>query len=134
MNRANAFNLGTFLLRLSVGGLLLLHGIDKMQNGIGGIEASVTGKGLPAFLAYAVYLGEVVAPILLLLGLWTRIAAVVVAVDMVFAILLVHSAEIFATGEHGGSKIELPLLYLFGAVAIALIGGGAWSVNKGKWS
>jgi putative oxidoreductase len=134
MNRANAYNLGTFILRLSVGGLLLLHGIDKLQNGIGHIEGNLDAKGLPVFIAYGVYIGEVVAPIFLLLGLWTRIAAAVIAMNMLFAIMMVHSKEIFATGEHGGSAIELPLLYLLGAVAIALIGGGAWSITKGKWN
>jgi putative oxidoreductase len=76
----------------------------------------------------------VVAPICIILGAWTRIAALVVAFNMLFAMLLVHSKEIFALSEHGGAKIEVVLLYLFGAVALALMGGGAWTVTKGRWS
>src|SRR5688500_43379 len=134
MNRANAYNLGTFLLRLVVGGLLLLHGIDKLKSGVGGIEGALDAKGLPTFLAYGIYIGEVVAPICMILGVWTRIAAVFVAISMLFAILLVHSHEIFALNDHGGSQIELELLYFFGAIAIALIGSGGWTVIKSKWN
>jgi putative oxidoreductase len=134
MNSAKAYNVGGLILRLAIGGLLLLHGIDKLKNGVGSIEGALGEAGLPSFIAYGVYVGEVLAPIFLILGAWTRIAALVVAFNMFMAIVIAHGQELFATNEHGGAKIELELLYLFGAIALALMGGGAWSVTKGRWS
>ena len=53
---------GLLILRLTLGILMLFHGIAKITNGVGGIEGMLTSKGLPAFLAYGVYVGEVIVP------------------------------------------------------------------------
>ena len=82
---ANLDDFGKLLLRLGVGGLLLLHGIYKVQNGIGFVTESVMRAGLPSFFAYGVYVGEVVAPILVLAGLLTRPAGLIIAIDLLGA-------------------------------------------------
>ena len=122
-------DLGLLIFRLTLGGLMLLHGIAKIIHGVGGIEGMLSSKGLPTFFAYGVYIGEVIVPILLIIGFRTRIAAVVFAFNMFVAMLLAHSGDIFSLSKHGGWAVELIGLFLFGAIALFFTGGGkyAWS-------
>ena len=121
--------LGKLILRVALGVLILLHGIAKLRGGIGGIEGMVTGAGLPAFVAYGVYIGEVLAPLLVIAGWYSRIGAVLIAVNMVFAIALAHRADLFALSNTGGWALELQGMFLFSAIAIALFGPGRHSIN-----
>ena len=125
-----ANDLGKLTLRLTLGLFMLLHGIAKITGGVGGIEKMVQGAGMPGFFAYGVYLGEVVAPILVILGLYARIGAAVMVVNMLFAILLVHSGEVFLLGKSGGWALELQGFFLFTALALVLMGPGRYSVNQ----
>jgi putative oxidoreductase len=129
-------DLGRLLLRLSVGGLMLFHGFYKIRHGIGGISGEVTAHHLPAAVAYLVYLGEVVAPLLVIVGWATRPAAVVIAINMVIAVWLSHIPQLFTLGKGGGYALELQALYFFGALAIAFIGTGRFAVMRGmgRWS
>ncbi|MBM0106972.1 DoxX family protein [Steroidobacter sp. S1-65] len=120
---------GKLILRLALGALVLLHGIAKITGGVGGLSGMVTAAGLPAFVTYGVYVGEVIAPILVLLGWYSRIGAALIAVNMLFAIALAHSAELFVIGKTGGWALELQGMFLFTAIAIALIGPGRFSLN-----
>jgi putative oxidoreductase len=123
-------SIGKLVLRLTLGGLILLHGVAKLTGGVGGIVGMVSGVGLPGFFGYAVYIGEVIAPILVILGWYSRIGAALIAVNMLFAIGLVHSAHLFERTQTGGWAIELQGMFLFTAVAIALIGPGRFSLNS----
>ncbi|RLB51817.1 MAG: GntR family transcriptional regulator [Deltaproteobacteria bacterium] len=126
-------DLGALLLRLTIGGLMLFHGVDKMAHGIGWLGPALAGKGLPEFLQYGVYLGEVVAPVLLILGVVPRISAFLIASTMVVAVYTAHSTELFALGDHGEYALELNVLYLAGAIAAALIGPGRFAIPvKGR--
>ncbi len=128
MNRFD--DAGKLLLRIAVGGLMLFHGISKLQKGIGGIETRVTDAGLPAFVALGVYVGEIIAPVLILLGIWTRPAALIVAVNMLFVIGLAHSKDIFALSPKGGAwAIELQMFYLLTALALACVGSGRFTIT-----
>ncbi|WP_313107139.1 DoxX family protein [Stutzerimonas nitrititolerans] len=122
-------DMGSLVLRLSVGVLMLLHGIFKLQNGVGGIAGMLGSQGLPGFLAYGVYLGEVVGPVLVIIGLYTRVGAVLIIGNMLVALALAHSQELFSLGSMGGWALELQGMFLFGAVAIALLGAGKYSVG-----
>lgn len=120
------------ILRLAVGILVLLHGIYKLQNPgsvdwIGGMFSSLH---LPAVLAYLVYLGEIIAPIMLILGYKTKLAAALVAVTLVVVILLAHLPQVFTLGKSGGLAIELQLMYLLGAIAIMGLGAGKYGLEK----
>ena len=123
-------DIGKLLLRVSVAVLMLFHGISKALHGIDGIKFLVDRAGLPEFVAYGVYFGEIVVPLLLIFGLFTRISAVVFVVNMIFAILLAHSADLFTLGKTGGLVIELPLFYLLGALVIFFIGAGKYSLDN----
>ena len=129
-------DLGKLILRAALAIMILLHGIAKLSGGVGFITGMLANLGLPAFFAYGVYVGEVVAPVLVLVGLWTRPAALVMAINMVVAIVLVHSKEIAELGKQGGWAIELQGMFLFAAIAVALLGAGRYSVGgiNGKWN
>lgn len=121
---------GKLILRLALGVLFLLHGIAKIKGGISGIENLVTGAGLPAFFAWGVYIGEVLAPLLVIAGFYARIGALIIVVNMLFAIGLAHSSELFQLGKTGGWALELQGLFVFTAIALALMGPGRWSFNR----
>jgi putative oxidoreductase len=89
----------------------------------------VAGVGLPSALAYLVYAGEVVAPLLLIVGIWTRAAALIVSTNMVVAVLLVHTGQLRELNRFGGWALELQGFYFFVAVAIMLLGAGKFSVG-----
>lgn len=114
------------LLRISLALLVLLHGWAKIRYGIGSIEAKIAGLGAPGFLAYAVYLGEVVAPLLLLVGLWVVPAALVIAVNMVVAFALMHTKQILMLNNTGGWALELQAFYFVSALVVAM------TYSKGK--
>jgi putative oxidoreductase len=124
-------DLGKLLLRLTVAGLLLLHGLHKLRHGISGINQDMVTHGLPSVLAWLVYLGEVVAPIFVLIGIATRPAAVVIFINMAVAIWLAHAGQLFTLGKSGGWAVELDALYGFGALAIALLGTGRYAAFGG---
>lgn len=121
--------LGKLILRLTVGILMLMHGIDKILNtgSIGYIGGKLADAGLPSAIAYGVYLGEVVAPLMIIFGFFSRIGGLIAAGNMVFAIGLMHAGDIFALTEHGGWALELQGFYLFGALAIVFLGSGKYA-------
>ena len=126
-------DLARLLLRLAVGGLMLLHGLHKVQHGLGSIEGMLADKGLPAALAYGTYAGEVLAPILMLLGLFGRIGALLVAFTMGMSIWLAYGGGAFAIDpQYGALATELNWLYLAGALAVFLLGSGRLSVRGGQ--
>lgn len=123
-------DLGKLILRLTLGGLLLFHGISKLINGIGFIEGQLTSHGIPAFFAYGVYIGEVIAPLMILLGYQTRIGAVIIVFNMLVAIALVHTHQLLTLGGNGGWALELQGFFLFTAVALIFLGPGKYKLKN----
>lgn len=119
---------GKLVLRVTVGVLVLLHGLFKLGSGPGFVLKMLAAHNLPGALGYLVYVGEVLAPVLMIAGLWTRPAAAVVVVNMVVAILLVHTGQFFALTNQGGWALELQGLYLFGGFAVMLLGAGRYAL------
>ncbi|WP_229510967.1 MULTISPECIES: DoxX family protein [unclassified Massilia] len=127
---------GRLVLRVTLALLLLFHGVSKLFGGVGFITGMLGKMGLPEAIGYLVYVGEVVAPLLILVGVWTRLAALIVAGNMVVAILLVHTREFFTMSGSGGWALELQGMYLFAAIALALLGAGRYSIGgrAAKWN
>ena len=124
---------GRLLLRLTVGGLMLFHGLHKLIGGIDGIAGMLVAKGLPGFIAYGVLIGEVVCPALIILGILLRPAALVLAFTMVVAWLMVDVSATFELEKTGAWAIE-SLVYLFvAALALAFLGAGRYSVAPAEW-
>lgn len=130
MCKSKFFKIDAALLvaRIGFGGLMLFHGIAKISSGIDGIKQMLVGKGLPEMLAYGVYVGEVVVPVLLILGIATRPAAAIFVINMIFAIGLAHADGIFAINATGGWAIEFPMLYVIGGLVLFLAGSGRFSL------
>jgi putative oxidoreductase len=129
---SNLDDLGKLLLRLGVGGLLLLHGIYKVHNGIGFVTESVMRAGLPSFFAYGVYVGEVAAPVLVVAGLLTRPAGLIIALDLLGAIFLARRADVATVRPGGAWSIEAEMLFLLGGLAIACLGAGRFALGTGR--
>jgi putative oxidoreductase len=134
--RQSAEDWAKLVLRVTLGILVLLHGIAKLQSGPGFVLGLVQQAGLPSFLAYGVYIGEVIAPLLVLVGFFTRPAALIIVVNMLVAFSLVHMSQLFTLGKQGGWALELQGFYLFTALAVALLGAGRYSVGgtNGKFN
>jgi putative oxidoreductase len=127
-------DVGRLLLRFAVGGLMLFHGISKIRNGVDYMFPLLEAKGLPTFIAYGSYFGEVVAPLLILVGVLTRLSALVVAGTMVMAVYLALGNQVFALNQFGGWAIELNAFFFLAAITLALLGSGRFSVWQGrKW-
>lgn len=122
---------GKLILRITLGVVILLHGINKLISGVDWLDGMLAGAGLPTFFKYGVYVGEVVAPLLVIAGYYSRIGAWIIAVNMLFALGLAHGAEIFAIDpQSGGLALEKQYMFMFAAIALALIGPGRYAVNQ----
>jgi putative oxidoreductase len=127
---------GKLVLRVILATLLLFHGVSKLVGGVGFIAGMLEKAGLPGVFGYLVYIGEVVAPMLILFGIFTRAAALVVVINMIVALLLVHTSQFFTVNDTGGWALELQGMYLGGAIVVALLGAGRYSVGglAGRWN
>ncbi|AZY49173.1 DoxX family protein [Bordetella avium] len=128
---------GKLVLRLALGIMILLHGLAKLSTGVGPIVEMISSRGLPGFLAYGVYVGEIIAPLLLILGLYTRVGAFIIFVNMVVALMLVHSGQFGSINpKTGGWSLELQGMFLFSALALFFTGAGRFSLGGagGRWN
>lgn len=139
MNETTRFgdDFGKLILRLSVGGLMLCHGVSKVQAGvpagIAWMADALKSKGLPAELMYGAYVGEVLAPLFLIIGFCTRFSALMVASTMVFAVYLVHMDDLTQLDAKTGAwKLELQGLYFLGSMALVFLGGGRFSATGAR--
>jgi len=124
---------GKLILRLAVAILLAFHGFSKLRHGTAWIAGPLQAHHLPTFLSYGVYLAEVAAPILLVVGIFSRPAALVIAFELSMALYLVVGPKTFAiTPQTGGLGGELQLLYIFSALAIVFLGSGRLALSKGR--
>jgi putative oxidoreductase len=123
-------DLGRLLLRVVVGGLMLFHGVDKLRNGVAGVRADLVSAGLPGVLAWLTYAAEVLAPLLIIVGVWTRLAALLYAATMVVAIGLVHGDAFTRLEPTGAWAAEVYVFYVATPIAVALLGAGRYSVRR----
>lgn len=123
-------DLGKLLLRLGVGGLMLFHGIYKLIYGFQGIKDLLVANNFPELLWLGAFVGEVIAPLCIVFGVFTRISALLVAITMIFSIVLKFGVSGFELGSTGAPIIELNLLYLFSSMALFFVGGGRFAIYK----
>lgn len=124
------YNFGTLILRLFLGFFMLLHGYAKLKHGLGGIEAILMNNEWPTILAYGVYIGEVLAPILLIIGYKVRFAAFTILMTIITAIYLVHAGDLLNLSKTGGLMLELQYFYIFTSLVIIFLGAGRYSIDK----
>ena len=123
--------IGKLIIRLSVGVLMLFHGFAKIlhPDSLGFIRSMLEGAGLPGALAYGVYVGEVIAPLMIILGFYCRLGGLIAVINMLFAIWLAHSGDLFSLTDHGGWAVELQGFYLFSSLALIFLGSGRYAVR-----
>jgi putative oxidoreductase len=122
---------GKLVLRLTLGVLILFHGVAKLLHpgSLEFIGGQLAGLGLPEVLVYGVYVGEIIAPLMIILGIFTRLGGLLIVINMIFAIVLAHAGDVFSLTEHGGWRLELQGFYLFCALAILFLGSGRMAVK-----
>jgi putative oxidoreductase len=127
--RESSIDAALLVLRLTLGLLILIHGLSKLPPPPAFIVDVVTKAGLPPLLAYGVYVGEILAPILLIVGVWTRLAALLIVINMIVAVALAGLPHLLQLNKYGGYALEVEALFLFTALALALTGAGRYSIG-----
>ncbi|SFN80373.1 putative oxidoreductase [Bizionia echini] len=120
----NYTNLALAILRISISGMMLVHGIPKIERLFTSpIEfGDPIGVGPTASLILAL-IGEVIAPIFIIIGYKTKLAAIPATITMLVAAFIVHLEDDFYTKEKA-------LLYLVGFLVLFLTGPGKYSLDK----
>jgi putative oxidoreductase len=127
---SRSLDIGLLLLRLAVGGLMLFHGIAKLNNGVEMMKPMLATNGLPEWLIYGLYIAEVLAPVMIIMGFWTRLAAATIVFDMIMAIFLVHSHDVLSLNKSGAWAIEIEAFYFLTALALIFTGGGMYRIKR----
>ena len=122
------------VLRIGIGILFLLHGIAKIKGGTGFIEEQMVKNALPSQLAYLVYMGEVIAPVMMIVGFRTKLAAFIIMGTIGFIIFLTGMDKFGQLTQVGAWALEVQALFFTGALALFLAGGGKYAAShKHKW-
>lgn len=127
-------DIGRLILRVTIGGLLLFHGIGKVIHGVSWMIGLLAAHHLPAFIRYGVYVGEVVAPILLIIGFLTRPAALAIVIDLVMALVLVAYRRALTLTPGGSWGIEVEAFFLLGAAAVFFLGPGRYRLTPFRFA
>lgn len=117
-------NIALLIARIAIGGLMLVHGLPKLQMliGIGEVEfVSLFGMGETFSLSLAVF-AEVFCSLFILFGLGTRLATLPLIVTMLVAVFYIHAADPFSIQEMG-------LHYLLIYLVLLIMGSGKYSVD-----
>ena len=122
-------DLGLLITRIGVGLLMIPHGIAKISKGVEGISTELAEHGIPGFIAYGVFIGEIIAPLLILIGYRTRLAAAIFLINMLVIVFIFHPEDITQFSKHGGWKLELAGLFLLGSLSLLFTGGGKYAAS-----
>lgn len=131
MDRYISTNLGLLVLRLGLGINVLMHGIFKIYNGIDGVKKILTNASIAEFVSYGVYIGEVVAPVLIIMGIFSRVGAFLLLCTCCVILYTAFSTDLLAlNSKTGGFSAELVYLYISGAICILFCGSGKYAIIK----
>jgi putative oxidoreductase len=117
------------MIRITVGTILLVHGWGKIKTGITGLAGYLDKVGLapPVPLAYVVFINETIGAVCIVLGLFTRLFAASIAIELAVALWIVHYAKGFGASAGGYEYVLMWGIIMF---AIALRGGGPYSLDR----
>lgn len=131
-------DIGLFIARISLGLVILPHGLQKLLGMFGGAGFSGTvdffvGSGLPSAVAILIIIAESFGALGLILGFLSRLAAFGITLIMLGAIFMVHIQNGFFMnwfGNQAGEGFEYHLLALGLSLVVLIKGGGKWSVDR----
>lgn len=128
---ARLAGLAPLAVRVIVGIIMFAHGLQKLQGGPANFGQALAGMGvpLPELMGYVVTFVELVGGALLIVGLLSRLAALLLTIDLVVAILLVKVNIGLLSPQSGGVGAELDLALIAGFLAILLAGPGRFSLD-----
>lgn len=116
-------DIGLVLIRIALGSVFIVHGIAKVMD-LQGTLGFFGSLGIPAILTYLVVVIEIFGGVMVLLGIYARIAAILIAFVMIGAIVTVKWSQGFSGGW------EFDFVLLLNALALALIGSGSCSLVR----
>ena len=121
------------MVRVLAGIIMFAHGLQKLQGGPSGFGQGLAQLGvpLPELMAYVVTFVELIGGILLIVGLFSRVAALLLTIDLVVAILLVKvNIGLLSPPDGSGVGAELDLALIAGFLVVLLAGPGRLSVDQ----
>ncbi len=127
-------DVGLLIVRIALGGIIFFHGFHKLVHGTSDQFQILASNGIPGQFIYFVYVSEVLAPVLIVLGIFTRISSLTIIATMI----VVFYTLPFPIGldVHGAMNIESQLYFLLLPIALFFTGPGRYSVkknNSGNW-
>ncbi|WP_116769691.1 DoxX family protein [Maribacter litoralis] len=122
-------NLGIFILRLTIPFTMLIYGINKVIEGTGFIGSLLEQYGLPKMMANAVFIGEIVAPLMLMIGFRARLAGLIFSFNCLLAIVMAQTQNIFKLNEFGGWSLDLLFIYLITGIVFFVSGAGKYALS-----
>ena len=127
-------DIGLLIVRIALGGIIFFHGFHKLMHGTDDQFGILASNGIPGQFIYFVYVSEVLAPVLIVLGILTRLSNLTIIVTMI----VIFYALPFPIGldEHGAMNIESQLYFLLLSVALFFTGPGRYVLkknNSGNW-
>lgn len=127
-------NIGLLIIRIGISFTMLIYGITKLIYGIDFIKDIFTLHGLPSFLGYGIYIGEIIAPILIIIGFRTKLAGFIFAFNCLAAILMAQLPNLLKLNEFGGWAIGPIFIYMIFGVALIFTGAGKYAIStNNKW-
>ena len=126
-------DVGKLIVRVMVSVLMLFHGIGKLLNfsgTVGWLGGMLASHGLPEFIAYGVFIGEIIGPLMILFGFYARWGGVLVIINMLFAIGLVHMGSLLALTDGGTLELQVDYFFLFSALAVCFLGSGRYALRR----
>ena len=125
------FDLGILFVRLGLGVCLFMHGFAKILHGVGGVKSILTKAGLPEIMAYGSYVGEIIAPIMIILGIFSRIGALLVIGTSLTIMYAYHGlGNLLELANVGGFKAEILYLYIALSLCVIFNGSGKHAIRK----
>lgn len=138
MNNDNKFwtnpDIGLLIVRIALGGILFFHGFHKITHGVAEQFQLLVANGIPGQFIYFAYISQVLAPMLIVLGVLTRLSSLTIIVMMVVIFYVLPYP--IGLDDHGAMNIESQLYFLLLASALFFTGPGRYVLkknNSGNW-
>ncbi len=118
-------DIGVLIMRVSLGVLILFHGWHKVVHGIDMPMARMESWGFPGFLMYFAYISEVLAPLLLIAGIFCRLSTLAIFLTMT-TVMYIELKTGIGLDRFGAPTIEGQLFYWFFSAALFFTGSGRY--------